>query len=77
MVQVLKDPMGTKGARVTTDITLPGRFLVLMPFSTFVGMSRKLAEDERERLHAHHQRTRRRAGPHRAHGRGRRAARRT
>ncbi len=52
MVQVLKDPMGTKGARVTTDITLPGRFLVLMPFSDFVGISRKLADDERERLHA-------------------------
>ncbi len=52
MVQVLKDPMGTKGARVTTDITLPGRFLVLMPFSEFVGVSRKLPDDERERLHA-------------------------
>jgi ribonuclease G len=51
MVQVLKDPMGTKGARVTTDITLPGRFLVLMPFSEFVGISRKLPEDERERLY--------------------------
>lgn len=52
MVQVLKDPMGTKGARVTTDITLPGRFLVLMPFSEFVGVSRKLPDEERERLHA-------------------------
>ncbi len=51
MVQVLKDPMGTKGARVTTDITLPGRFLVLMPFSDFVGISRKLPDEERERLH--------------------------
>ena len=50
-VQVLKDPMGTKGARVTTDVTLPGRFLVLMPFSEFVGISRKLDDDERERLH--------------------------
>jgi ribonuclease G len=50
MVQVLKDPMGTKGARVTTEITLPGRFLVLMPFSPFIGISRKLAEEERERL---------------------------
>lgn len=50
MVQVLKDPMGTKGARVTTEITLPGRFLVLMPFSDFVGISRKLAEEERDRL---------------------------
>ena len=51
MVQVLKDPMGTKGARVTTDVTLPGRFLVLMPFSEFIGVSRKLPEEERERLH--------------------------
>jgi ribonuclease G len=50
MVQVLKDPMGTKGARVTTEITLPGRFLVLMPFSPFVGVSRKLPEGERDRL---------------------------
>jgi ribonuclease G len=52
LVQVLKDPMGTKGARVTTDITLPGRFLVLMPYSDFVGISRKLPEPERDRLHA-------------------------
>ncbi len=52
MVQVLKDPMGTKGARVTTEITLPGRFLVLMPFSEFVGVSRKVDDAERDRLHA-------------------------
>ncbi len=51
MVQVLKDPMGTKGARVTTEITLPGRFLVLMPFSRSVGVSKKLPDVERERLH--------------------------
>jgi ribonuclease G len=51
MVQVVKDAMGTKGARVTTDISLPGRFLVLMPFSEFVGVSKKLAEEERDRLH--------------------------
>ncbi|HET6350829.1 MAG TPA: Rne/Rng family ribonuclease [Coriobacteriia bacterium] len=51
MVQVVKDPMGTKGARVTTEVTLPGRFLVLMPFSDFVGVSRKLDEEERDRLH--------------------------
>jgi len=50
MVQVLKDAMGTKGARVTTQITLPGRFLVLMPFASLVGVSRKLPDDERERL---------------------------
>jgi ribonuclease G len=52
MVQVVKDAMGTKGARVTTDISLPGRFLVLMPFSDFVGVSKKLAEEERDRLHS-------------------------
>jgi ribonuclease G len=52
MVQVVKDAMGTKGARVTTEISLPGRFLVLMPFSKFIGVSKKLDEPERERLHA-------------------------
>lgn len=51
LVQVLKDPMGTKGARVTTEITLPGRYVVLMPFSEFVGVSRKLSDSERDRLH--------------------------
>jgi len=51
MVQVVKDPMGTKGARVTTEVTLPGRFLVLMPFSAFVGVSKKLEDAERDRLH--------------------------
>lgn len=50
MVQVLKDPMGGKGARVTTQITLPGRFIVLMPYSDFVGASRRLADDDRDRL---------------------------
>ena len=51
MVQVVKDPMGTKGARVTTEITLPGRYLVLMPFSDLVGVSKKLDDEERARLH--------------------------
>lgn len=51
MVQVVKDPMGTKGARVTTEVTLPGRFLVLMPYSRFTGVSKKLADEERDRLH--------------------------
>lgn len=50
MVQVVKDPMGTKGARITTDIALPGRFLVLMPFAGSVGISRKLPDEDRERL---------------------------
>lgn len=52
LVQVVKDPMGTKGARVTTHITLPGRYLVLMPYSDFLGISRRLVDEARERLHA-------------------------
>ncbi len=47
-VQVLKEPIGTKGARVTTQITLPGRYLVLMPTVNYVGVSRRI-EDENER----------------------------
>jgi len=51
IVQVLKQPGGTKGARVTTHITLPARSLVLMPTVNHVGVSRKISdEDERERL---------------------------
>lgn len=48
LVQVAKSPMGTKGARVTSYITLPGRYLVLMPISEHIGVSRKI-EDEEER----------------------------
>jgi ribonuclease G len=48
MVQVDKSPMGTKGARVTSYISLPGRFLVLMPKSSHIGISRRI-EDEGER----------------------------
>jgi len=48
LVHVAKSPMGTKGARVTTHASLPGRFLVLMPFSDHIGVSRKI-EDEAER----------------------------
>jgi ribonuclease G len=51
VVQVVKDAMGTKGARVTMEITLAGRFVVFMPFSEFVGVSKKLPDDERTRLH--------------------------
>ena len=51
MVQVTKDPMGTKGARVTTEVSLPGRFLVVMPFSPTVGVSKRLPDAERDRLH--------------------------
>jgi ribonuclease G len=48
MVHAAKSPMGTKGARVTTHISLPGRFLVLMPTSDHIGISRRI-EDEVER----------------------------
>lgn len=51
IVQVVKESYGTKGARVTTHITLPGRYLVLMPYNNYVGVSRKINNDgERERL---------------------------
>ncbi|WP_220720232.1 ribonuclease G [Agarivorans litoreus] len=51
MVQVVKDPLGTKGARLTTDITLPSRYLVFMPGSSHVGVSQRIeSEQERERL---------------------------
>ncbi|HOF94848.1 MAG TPA: ribonuclease E/G, partial [Clostridia bacterium] len=53
MVQVLKEPVGTKGARITTHITLPGRTLILMPTVNYVGVSRRIAdEEERKRLRA-------------------------
>jgi ribonuclease G len=48
MVQVAKAPLGSKGARVTTHISLPGRFIVLMPTSDHIGISRRI-EDETER----------------------------
>ncbi len=51
MVQVAKDPLGTKGARITTHITLPGRNLVYMPTVNHIGVSRKIEnEEERSRL---------------------------
>jgi ribonuclease G len=50
LVQTVKDPMGTKGARLTTEISLPGRFLVYTPYGDGIGVSRRLEEDERERL---------------------------
>jgi len=52
VVQAVKDPMGTKGARLTTEISLPGRFLVYVPSGEGVGISRRLEDDERERLKA-------------------------
>jgi ribonuclease G len=51
LVQVSKDPIGSKGARVTSYITLPGRYLVLMPNVEHIGISRRITnEDERDRL---------------------------
>ncbi|WP_394223386.1 ribonuclease G [Alteromonas gracilis] len=51
VVQVVKDPIGTKGARLTTDITIPSRYLVFMPSVTHVGVSQRIEEEtERERL---------------------------
>jgi ribonuclease G len=51
LVQVSKDPIGSKGARVTSYVTLPGRYLVLMPNVDHVGISRRISnEDERNRL---------------------------
>jgi len=50
MVQVTKDPIGNKGARLTTQISLAGRYLVLAPEQQLTGISRRLAENERARL---------------------------
>lgn len=51
IVQVVKDPLGTKGARLTTDITLPSRYLVFMPENSHVGVSQRIeSEEERARL---------------------------
>jgi len=51
LVQVVKDPIGTKGARLTTSISVPSRYLVYLPNSTIIGISVKIEdEDERERL---------------------------
>ena len=53
LVQVSKDPLQKKGARVTAHVTLPGRFLVLLPTVRHLGVSRRIeSEEERERLRA-------------------------
>jgi ribonuclease G len=50
-VQISKEPIGNKGARVTSNISLPGRYLVYLPASSHVGVSRRIASDEeRDRL---------------------------
>ncbi len=51
LVQVIKEPFGTKGPRVTSQISLPGRFLVYLPSTSFIGISRKITdENEKKRL---------------------------
>ena len=53
LVQVAKEPLGTKGARITSHIALPGRYLVLLTWSNHIGISRRIEDPaERERLHA-------------------------
>jgi ribonuclease G len=53
LVQVVKEPLGTKGARITSHVSMPGRFLVYMPTVDHVGVSRKIeAREERARLRA-------------------------
>lgn len=51
VVQVVKDMIGTKGARLTTELSIPSRFMVLMPFSSHIGISQRIDDEaERERL---------------------------
>ncbi len=51
LIQVVKEAIGTKGPRVTTNITLPGRFMVLVPGVDYIGISRRIEDEvERERL---------------------------
>jgi ribonuclease E len=52
LVQITKDPIGGKGARLTAQISLPGRYLVLVPNSQVFGISRRLPDEERRRLRA-------------------------
>src|SRR5216117_3846617 len=50
LAQVVKEPLGTKGARITTHVSLPGRYLVFMPTVEHVGVSRKITDDDERRL---------------------------
>jgi len=51
LVQVVKEPISTKGARLTTHISIPGRFLVLMPFDNHTGLSKRIeSREERDRI---------------------------
>ena len=66
--QVTKNPIGHKGARLTQEVSLPGRFVVLIPNSTTYGISKRLPDDVRKRLRAHPRPGEaRRARPDRAH----------
>ena len=50
-VQVMKDMLGTKGARLSTDLSIPSRYLVLMPYGNHIGVSQRIeSEEERDRL---------------------------
>ncbi|KUO70884.1 MAG: ribonuclease G [Desulfosporosinus sp. BRH_c37] len=51
LVQIIKEPVGTKGARISVNLTLPGRYVVLLPQVSYIGVSRKITvTEERERL---------------------------
>jgi ribonuclease E len=50
LCQVTKNPIGTKGARLSQEVSLPGRFVVLIPNSSTYGISKRLSDDERRRL---------------------------
>ncbi len=51
LVQVVKEPISTKGARLTTHISIPGRFLVMMPFDNHIGLSKRIeSREERDRI---------------------------
>lgn len=52
VVQILKEPISTKGPRLSCELTIPGRFVVLTPFSNVIAVSKKIAnQEERKRLH--------------------------
>ncbi len=73
LCQVTKNPIAHKGARLTQEVSLPGRFVVLVPNSSTYGISKRLPDDERKRLRQLLDRVKPQgARPHRAHrGRGR------
>ena len=53
VVQILKEPISTKGPRLSCELTLPGRYMVISPFGDAVSVSKKIADsEERKRLHA-------------------------